>query len=217
MRDFDFYEFTGILVPGVIVLTGISLLIEPVQRLFQPDTMPVGGLGLFLILAYAAGHLVQTVGNVIEKGWWGLQGGMPTDWVTKMNQRFLADEQLALLESKVQELTRSNVSIKAVDRRSWRSITRQIYANVAGAGRSQRVDTFNGNYGLNRGVMASLLTLVVVTIAVHGLGAWRVEVGLLVVALVSLYRMHRFGRRYARELFVQYLNLPQQGGPTGDA
>jgi hypothetical protein len=217
MRNFDFYEFAGILVPGVIVLTGISLLVETVQRLFQPDTMSVGGLGLFLILAYAAGHLVQGAGNVIETGWWSLFGGMPTDWVTKTNQRLLADEQLTLLELKVQELTRSNVSIKAADRRSWRSITRQIYAYVAGAGRSKRVDTFNGNYGLNRGVMASLLTLVVVTIAIHGLGAWRVEVGLFAVALVSLYRMHRFGRHYATELFVQYLNLPQQGGAAGDA
>jgi hypothetical protein len=34
----------------------------------------------------------------------------------------------------------------------------------------------------------------------------------LAVAIAALYRMHRFGRHYARELFVQFLQLAMPEG-----
>jgi hypothetical protein len=71
------------------------------------------------------------------------------------------------------------------------------------------VDTFNGNYGLNRGLAAGLpaaLALMPTQAAVD----WRVVVCVLVGAGLALYRMHRFARHYARELFVQFLQLPER-------
>ena len=41
---------------------------------------------------------------------------------------------------------------------------------------------------------------------------WQIAFIILVSAGVALYRMHRFGVRYARELFVQFLQLPSDSG-----
>ncbi|MBL8809844.1 MAG: hypothetical protein JNM43_06665, partial [Planctomycetaceae bacterium] len=91
--------------------------------------------------------------------------------------------------------------------KAWYGITRQIYAAVSAAGRAGRVDTFNGNYGLNRGLAASLLTIAILVLFT-GRSNWPYSVGLLLGAIAALYRMHRFARHYARELFVQFLQLP---------
>jgi hypothetical protein len=41
---------------------------------FSKDGIPRGELGLFNIIAYAAGQLVQAVGNYIKWAWWKCQG-----------------------------------------------------------------------------------------------------------------------------------------------
>jgi hypothetical protein len=84
-------------------------------------------------------------------------------------------------------------------------VVREIYAVVSEAKRAARVDTFLGNYGLTRGLAATLLILIVVAMATtKGL----VPVAALVVLFaLALQRMHRYARHYATELFVQFLAL----------
>lgn len=168
----------------------------------------VGGLGIFIVLAYAVGHLVQAIGNLIEAVWWKYWGGMPTNWLRTKPARLLAEQQISLLQERLRkqpglasfEITSSSLS-------DWHAITRQIYAAVAGAGRASRVDTFNGNYGLNRGLAAGLLAVLALLPTQTSMD-WRLVVCVLVGAALALYRMHRFARHYARELFIQFLELP---------
>ena len=72
-------------------------------------------------------------------------------------------------------------------------------------GKPQRIDTFNGNYGLNRGLCAATLALGVLYLIAKD---WVVAVGLLCVSATYLYRAQRFGVHYAREMYVQFLLLP---------
>ena len=157
MKQFDFYEFTGILVPGVVSLMGVLLLFPDV---FRPDFIKdfsVGGLGLFVVLAYVLGHLVQAIGNVVEAAWWKLWGGMPTDWVRTKPDRLLAPSQVAALGKLIRErLGLEETEITNSTRSQWYWLTCQIYAQVSNAGRASRIDVFNGNYGLNRGIAAGL-------------------------------------------------------------
>ena len=51
------------------------------------------------------------------------------------------------------------VTVQGYDRKKWWPISRQIYADVAKNGKPDRIDTFNGNYGLTRGLTASGLVL----------------------------------------------------------
>jgi len=153
------------------------------------------------------GHLLAAVGNALEAIFWNIAaGGMPTDWVTKANgTSLLSSWQIDALEAKVEARFGSKVGkIPGMDRKSWFPISRQIYADVVKNGKPERIDTFNGNYGLNRGLAAATLGLAVESFAQgqNGVGAV-----FIIVALIYGYRGFRFARHYARELYVQFLVL----------
>jgi hypothetical protein len=80
-RDLSFYEFAGIVAPGLVLLLGIAVLTSDAPSFQQIAKFDLGGLGLLLVLSYVAGHLVQAIGNVLERVYWSWWGGMPTDWV----------------------------------------------------------------------------------------------------------------------------------------
>ena len=116
------------------------------------DGVSVGQLGIFVLLSYAAGHLIAALGNFGESLLWWACGGIPSEWVVKEKAKLLSDEQRELLLKKLQ--TRLGITLATVigmDRKKWFPISRQIYADVERNGKRDRIETFNGNYGLNRG------------------------------------------------------------------
>lgn len=209
MKQFDFYEFAGILAPGSLFLAGVVYLWPDAFRFDSFKDVSVGGLGIFVLLAYASGHLVQAVGNVIEWLWWKMFGGMPSDWVRTAPDSLLAPTQAERLRLLLREKLHLDVpeQLNSLSRAAWFSITRQVYAAVNAAGRTQRIDTFNGNYGLHRGLMAAALVLAALALFKEPV-AFPLPIGFLVVAGIASVRMHRFAKHYARELFVQFLQLP---------
>lgn len=208
MRQFDFYEFTGILAPGATVLTGAVFLFPGWGLPTLIKDTSVGGLGVFVVLAYVLGHLVQAVGNGIESAWWKLWGGMPTDWLRTKPDRLLAPSQITALEKAVKErLGLDDLQIAHSNAGQWYAVTRQVYAEVAGAGRAARIDVFNGNYGLNRGIGAGLVVVLVIAL-INWPVDWTFAGGVTAALSLAIYRMHRFARHYAREVFVQFLQLP---------
>jgi hypothetical protein len=94
-----------------------------------------------------------------------------------------------------------------MDRKKWFPISRQLYSEVERNGKGGRIDTFNGNYGLNRGLAAGCVVLACVAFTDRN---WPVGIGLLVLAGVYAYRAYRFGKHYGRELYVKFLTLPDQ-------
>lgn len=210
MKQFDFYEFAGILVPGATVLTGAVLLFPGWGLPALIKDTSVGGLGVFVVLAYVLGHLVQAVGNGIEWVWWRLWGGMPTDWLRTKPDCILAPSQFATLEKSIKSrLGNDGILIAQSTREQWYAVTRQVYAAVAGAGRAARIDIFNGNYGLNRGIGAGLLVVLAIALINRPVD-WPIVGGVAAALVSAIYRMHRFARHYARELFIQFLQLPER-------
>src|SRR5206468_10104956 len=87
----------------------------------------------------------------------------------------------------------------------------EVYSVVVDAKRASRVDIFNGNYGLMRGLSAAILVLLIASAATaRGLP---VAAALVLALLLALQRMHRFSRHYARELFVQFVAAARK--PSG--
>lgn len=207
MRQFDFYEFAGILVPGTIVLAALYLAFPSSHALLGTDGLSIGEFGLAVILAYAAGHIVQGFGNLLEKAWWRPWGGMPTDWVGAGKGDLISSDQAAALAHSLRVmLGKPDFEMRPGTRPAgWYGTTRQIYAAVAKAGQAGRIDTFNGNYGLCRGLAAALCMALVIGVAQTGLCHWPLMLCLLGGVAMCVYRMHRFGVHYARELFVQFL------------
>jgi ABC-type Fe3+ transport system permease subunit len=65
-RNFDFYEYAGIIIPGTVLVMALVWLFPEGRALFSKDGVTLGELGLFVIIAYAAGQLVQAIGNGLE-------------------------------------------------------------------------------------------------------------------------------------------------------
>ncbi|MDD1779201.1 MAG: hypothetical protein LUQ65_13625, partial [Candidatus Helarchaeota archaeon] len=166
----------------------------------------IGGLGIFIILSYAAGQLTQAIGNALESIWWRVWGGFPTDWVRIGKGDLLAKPQIIAIEEQLlQKLElQGPISLKDISSTDWLSITRQMYVAISAYSRSGRIDMFNGNYGLNRGIAAAFLILALLTV-IHN---WIIALLLFIGSLIAIYRMYRYGRYYAREIFIEFLQLP---------
>jgi hypothetical protein len=118
-------------------------------------------------------------------------------------------KQLEALPSEIAEhLGLEGVALDGSPR--WHGITRQIYAAVAAAGRAGRVNIFNGNYGLCRGLDSAFF--VVAVLVILRLGVSRPSALLLtaVAFVLAGWRAHRFGVHDARELYVP---VPSAEGP----
>jgi hypothetical protein len=186
-----------------LVLFGLSVLYPQTVSFGSLPQIQLGGLGVFAALAYVAGHLTQAVGNLLEGVYWRFWGGMPSDWVRtgKMLSTKQYERLAATLESRV-----GTKDLATIAPGHWFPVTREIYAAVAQAKRADRVEVFNGLYGLSRGIAAAGVILLL-AVPFRDPRAWGAMLGLAVLTVVATYRMHRFGKTYARELFVQFLDL----------
>ena len=208
MRRFDFYEFVGYIAPGTILLLGLSLLFPSVGTFVNAQATSLGDFGIFLVLAYVAGHLIQAVGNMLETIWWWLWSGRPTDRIRESKASFLSQKQYELILSRIQsQLDYSEIGkLSDIDSKEWPAIVKQIYSIVRENGQSEKTDIFNGNYGLNRGLASTFIFLSIATPLLSECVIWKTEALLLLAFAISIFRMHRFGKRYAQELFIQFLS-----------
>jgi len=202
-RNFDFYEYAGVIIPGVILTLGLLLFFPEARTLFTKEDITFGEFGLFVIVAYAAGQLIQAFGNYIEWLWWKLCGGMPSEQA--LAGHYISAEHRKRLIEALKKDPKIGRDILSCDNAEYTATVREVYAAVSTAGKASRVDTFNGNYGLLRGLAAALLTLIVVAF-VLGTGLYTIG-ALVILVLLALQRMHRFAVHYATELFTQYLLL----------
>lgn len=200
-RSFDFYEYAGVIVPGAALTLGLLLFFPEGRALFTKDGVTFGELGLFVVVAYAAGQLVQGVGNYIEWLWWKPWGGMPGKLV--LSGHYLSVAQRKRLIKALKKDPKISRDIARADKAEYGAIVREVYVVVADAGKAARVDTFNGNYGLLRGLAAAFATLIVIAL-VLGKSIYIVS-ALLILLLLAIQRMHRFAVHYATEIFTQYL------------
>ena len=209
MKNLSFYEQVGIVVPGSVLLFGLLLMQPDLRDVIAKDGVTLGGLGIFVLLSYATGHLVAALANVLESILWWPFGGMPSSWVINAKRPFLTNKQTALLESRLgTRLGLGEIKVHGMDRSAWNKTFQQLYRDVLGT-KPGRSEVFNGNYGLNRGLAAATLTLAFVLpffvpnhllASAALLGIW--------VRSVFLIGAYRFGVHFAREVVTRFLLLP---------
>lgn len=204
MKKLTFYEQVGIIIPGAVFLFGLLFFYPILRDLLATNGITVGQLGIYLLLSYAAGNLVAALGNVGENVLWAVGGGMPTDWIIKPTTRLVSSHQRTLIQERLRSRLTLDVDISKLDRKTWWPISRQVYSEVARHGRPDRIDTFNGNYGLNRGLASACFLLACIAGSQH---AWSACALLVFLTAVYGYRAYRFGVHYGRELYIQFLTL----------
>lgn len=216
-REFSYYEFAGLIVPGAIVVSGIPFLFPGVIATGLKEGMGFGEFGLLLLVAYGAGHLLHAIGNLLETGWWWLIGrGMPTDWLRSDTRVLLTESQRQAVFTKMKKCLAVTLpeEVTTMPRKEWHAIVRQVYAEVEKHKAATRVDAFTGNYGINRGLAAAFVVLAGLSLLSSTDHGWRLYVALGVFFSLSMARMHRFGVHYGRELFVQFLATEQKAEET---
>lgn len=206
---FDPYEYTGVIVPGSVLVVTLALIF--------PDLVPsittslsLGDLGLVLILAFIAGHFVQAGGNVWETVVWKLLGGWPTNTVMNTSSNLLSQEQRERLNKKL----RSDFGEKtAIEFGDGRGQMRELFVHIRQHGSVDRIEKFNRSYGLMRGTAVAFMIAAALVLAFR---TDKCSISLLLAAtgLVFTIRMVRFGKHYAREAFAEYLRTPATSSPT---
>jgi hypothetical protein len=63
----NFYDFAGVLAPVAVAVYGLARTYPELGQFVRDEKISFGELGLLLILAYVAGHLLQSLGNLIER------------------------------------------------------------------------------------------------------------------------------------------------------
>lgn len=206
-QNFDPYEYIAIITPGSVVAAGVVLLWPEARALVEIDGLSVGDLGMFLICAFVAGHLVQGLGNLVEWLAWAPFGGLPSRWLRR-STALVAPAQREAFLVKLSELSGVDAP-ESLGGRQFDGLIRQAYAQVAAAGRTTRIDMFNRTYGLMRGLTAAFLLL----------GAWFLIVRwpdfhyalvAAVAGIIAALRAWRFARYYSRELVAEFLTFERR-------
>lgn len=196
-KEFSFYEFVGIIVPSTICLYFAHLIIEFVYQKQIVDFGKVGETAIFVIVCYGFGHVLQSVGNIFESLIWFIYGGMPTNWLAKRNRFGNTLFSKPLNQNILDKVTQKfGVDIK--------DYGRLVYNYIFLKEKTSRVDIFNGNYSLFRGLCISFLLL---TIMCGYYFNWQVVALSLIPLILSLMRMIRFAKYYATETFRTFYNL----------
>jgi hypothetical protein len=209
MTKLTFYEQVGIVIPGALFLAALIVLVPALRSYISLSSIGLGEFGIFLLVAYGLGEAIAALGNVVEYLWWKPWGGMPSNWVIKAESGLLNSAQVALLTTRINGEFGMNIpSITGLSAKQWGPIFGQVYRAALGI-RADRIETFNGNYGLNRGIASAFMALMVIVLVLDWTN-WKLAAVLAIAVLVYLYRMHRFGKHFAKEVIFVFLNGPRK-------
>jgi len=195
-KDFSLYEFAGILIPSVTLLFFSEVIIEHSFDLKIIDFSKLGESIIFLLIAYGIGHILHGLGNFLELLLWKLLGGMPTSWLTKKSrfgQRLLDDFETKKIVEKI---------YSEMGEAEEKDYGRLIYTKLFSKGLTSRIDIFNANYSLFRGLTVAFILIGFLS---SSLLYWKYSLIPFVIAVLSLARMIRFAKLYAQETYRTYL------------
>ncbi len=205
-KSFDAYDVIGIITPGTVVALLLVAEAPQFKVLLGSDGLSAGSFGLFVLLAFVLGHLVQAFGNLIEIFVWPICG-LPTNRARLANQKLLTNAQHSALQVKVDAMEGGAVDMPKITRADWRAITDRAYGKVNAAGRSARIDVCNRNYGMCRGLVAAISLCLAWWLYAHRDQPILVVI-LAVMLIAAISRMRRAGLHYARKLFQEFIDLP---------
>lgn len=196
-KEFSFYEFVGIIVPSAIFLYSTQLIIEFVYQKQIVDFGKIGETAIFVIVCYGVGHILQSLGNIFENILWFIYGGMPSKWLTSKN-RFGKN----LFDKPLNDKISEKVKLQFGDGIS--DYGRLTYNLIFLKEKTARIDIFNGNYSLFRGLSVCFL---LITIMCGFFFSLQIATLATIPFFLSLMRMIRFAKYYATETFRTLYNL----------
>jgi hypothetical protein len=202
----SYYDQVGIVIPGALFLAIAALIMPGANALVAPQDISIGKFGIFLLLAYAAGHAVAAVGNILEFVWWSLRGGWPSDWIVYDDDRILNSVQKKQLLEKVNARLDLKVpKIVGLEAKKWRKDFGRLYGSAL-ATNPGKIEVLNGNYGLNRGLASAAFALTIMSATIQP-DQWQATAALGAGTLIYGFRAQLFGIGFAKEVYNCFLNF----------
>jgi hypothetical protein len=224
------YEFLVYVIPGGLILFTVMALFPTVRELFGRERVDAGGLGIFLVLAFAVGQFVDGVSHqTVERAMTAAGCSHQSDTVAgKGSQTIISSENRTEFARRVQ--ANYGVAIDTLDlnkpdhKRNWINVIRRIHSLVSQ--KNDRLEVYVRQYAVNMNIATSLIAVLLILLGVlfiqHRRRAWLVGIrtvdlrgrlgGLFLVLAVlgvalALQRMFYFDRLFAQELFNAYVTL----------
>lgn len=214
--DLSFYDFVGILVPGITFLYCLHLIIARAYCLILLDFAKIGDSVVFVVLSYVTTEvLLHPIGNFFELWYWKFWKGMPTLWLTRQKEKGFRNSRQLFKKSGGEHTTSIAQKVRATfkGRKATDDYGMSVYRFIDGHGFSKRANIFNANYSLFRGLSVVFLLLGVICCYFH---EWYIAGITIILWVLATYRMDRFAVRYAEEIFDCFAvhNLEPQESPN---
>lgn len=201
---FDPYEFIAVIIPGALPTFAASLLVPEIANVLSTEGVELGEFGIFLIVSFVVGHVVQWIGNLIENAEDHL--GVGKRDLPFAKKRPIPEDQWARFEKCVSQVT--GEADRKVGRDNYSTVIREVYSHLQAAQKTQRIDVFNPTYGLCRGMVAGALLTTFLILLLGTSDTYHYAGLVFAVLAVPLYvRMRRFSRLYMTEIVSQFLAL----------
>ncbi|MBS3792172.1 hypothetical protein KGY77_05960 [Candidatus Bipolaricaulota bacterium] len=201
----DLYDILGIIAPGTVFLLGIAITFNAgiLNKILVPQNL--GYLGVYLILAYVTGHLIQAIGNLVEYLYWTCWGGKPTNWPISRPESSNSPENIIEI---ISNITNQELPDDSKEReKTWKKMIAQTRSKIFKEGSPERLKKFNALYGMFRGLIASALVLLPFVWKSSQINSYLAYYTLSLIIVFSSYRMHRFSQHYKKELFASARDL----------
>lgn len=232
MGYFAAYEFLVYVVPGGLLLFFISAMFRKIRALFGQEPVNVGGLVVFLIVAYVLGQLLHSAASyTIQEAMKANGYAYRTSQVLFTDQTVITAKDRALLGKRVvddfgfdpadlQHKSTETISERLKD--EWRAVVRRVHSRINLDQQSDRANIYVQYYALNMVIAAAFIAIFVLLLVIKCMPVYRrtslqitilakpLEIFLLVAIpvaiLISLERMSSFDRQFAEELFSSYIH-----------
>jgi len=179
--SFATYDFFVYVIPGGVLLFFLIVMFPGVRQLFGQESMNVGALALFLVVAFSTGQLLQTLSQYViqwpmeQRGW-----AYRTNDVLWTDQKVLGDSDRALLVEAVKRdfgffpkdslnfKNAGEAGDKADDLKTeWRRVIGGIYARVHPNRQStDLLSSYSQHFSLNRENALVYLTIFIVLLVI---------------------------------------------------
>jgi len=208
MKEWSLYDLLAVIAPGMLVLVAVAIHQPTVIDAVLSKDLSAGAFGLITILAYIAGSLLQTLGNLLEKLYWKVRGGSPTSLAGLKNRNILTESDVSALMGKAvsDKLMPANESGTAPEAGRWKELCDRIVMLLMIRGHADRYTLFRTHYGFNRGLGIGFLVVAISVSIRGGQDAWALGACFLGVSIATFFRMDHFGRSYGKSVFHAYLS-----------
>lgn len=209
MKQLNLYDMLAVVAPGAVLVIGLSHLFPALGVLLASKELSLGDFGLVLLSSYVAGNLLSPISHVVQAIWFKCRGGSYTSRIPKKDSGILHQTEIEALNRKARKysMLKEDEDIRGISASHWEALTRQIRAFLANRGSVDRIEIFNAHYGLNRGLAAALLVIIIAVGLCRRVEGLPTIGGLLVGLFLAIYRMNDFGRYYATELMRHFINF----------